>query len=471
MMNPDLLLTECLRAAPWGAEVTRIMAAALGAADPDAAVRRYLRRDGDLLHAGDQTYDLRSYQRVFVVGTGKAGAPMARAAAAQLGERLAGGVVVVKGYDQTGRQGDGEARSEVGQSPMPLPSNLLVCEAGHPIPDERGVAGARRMAQLLHQATERDLVIALISGGGSALLTLPAEGIALAELQALTNLLLRCGANINEINTLRKHLDQVKGGGLARLAAPASVITLILSDVVGSPLDVIGSGPTVPDPSSFADAYEVLERYNVVADAPAAIVERLRRGMAGAIAETPKPGDPRFARVHNLIVGSNRQAAEAALAAARAAGLHTLLLTTFLQAEAREAGRMLAAVARELASGGHPLPRPACIVVGGETTVTLRGSGRGGRNQELALAAVADLAGLPDLALVALATDGGDGPTDAAGAVVTGATLDRARVLGLDPVAHLARNDAYSFFDPLGDLLKPGPTETNVNDLAFVFGF
>jgi len=286
-----------------------------------------------------------------------------------------------------------------------------------------------------------------------------------------TSILLRCGANINEINTLRKHLDQVKGGGLARLAHPASLITLILSDVVGNPLDVIGSGPTVPDTSSFADAYAVLERYGVVADAPAPIVDRLRRGMASELPETLKPGDARFARVHNLIVGSNLQAAEAALAAARTAGFNTLLLTTFLQAEAREAGRMLAAVARELASSGHPLPLPACIIAGGETTVTLRGSGRGGRNQELALAAVASMAGLPNLALVALATDGGDGPTDAAGAVVTGATLDRARSLGLDPAAHLARNDAYPFFDALGDLLRPGPTETNVNDLAFVFAF
>jgi glycerate 2-kinase len=475
-MNPDLLLTDCLRAGPWGTPVTHILAAALGAVDPAAAVHRHLHRDGDVLRAGDQTYDLRAYERVFVVGTGKAGAPMAHAAAKLLGDRLAGGVVVVKGYGDAPKLQIAE-RPESARLQVEEPNlqstiyNLQFVAAGHPIPDERGVAGARRIAQLLEQATERDLVIALISGGGSALLTLPAEGIELAELQALTSILLRCGANINEINTLRKHLDQVKGGGLARLAHPASVITLILSDVVGNPLDVIGSGPTVPDTSSFADAYAVLERYDVVADAPAPIVERLRRGMAGQIAETLKPGDPRFARVHNLIVGSNLQAAEAALAAARAAGFNTLLLTTFLQAEAREAGRVLAAVARELANSGQPLARPACIIAGGETTVTLRGSGRGGRNQELALAAVADLAGLPDLALVALATDGGDGPTDAAGAVVTGATLDRARALGLDPAAHLARNDAYPFFDALGDLLKPGPTETNVNDLAFLFAF
>jgi glycerate 2-kinase len=472
VMNPDLLLTNCLRAAPWGAAVTHILAAALGAVDPAAAVQRHLQRDGDLLRAGDQTYDLRTYERVFVVGAGKAGAPMARAAAELLGDRLAGGVVLVKGYDDAPKLQIADCKLHSDEPTLQSTIyNLQFVAAGHPIPDERGVAGARRMAQLLEQTTERDLVLALISGGGSALLTLPAEGISLADLQALTSILLRCGANINEINTLRKHLDQVKGGGLAQLAHPASTITLVLSDVVGNPLDVIGSGPTVPDTSSFADAYAVLERYDVVADAPAPIVDRLRRGMAGQIAETLKPGDPRFARVDNLIVGSNLQAAEAALGAARAAGFNTLLLTTYLQAEAREAGRVLAAIARELASSGYPLPRPACIIAGGETTVTMRGSGRGGRNQELALAAAADLAGLPDLALVALATDGGDGPTDAAGAIVTGATLDRARALGLDPAAHLARNDAYPFFDALGDLLKPGPTETNVNDLAFVFAF
>ncbi|HJZ47708.1 MAG TPA: glycerate kinase [Roseiflexaceae bacterium] len=471
-MNPDLLLTASLRAARWGAAVTRILAAALDAVDPAAAVHRYLRRDGDLLRAGDRRYDLRDFERVFVVGTGKAGAPMARAAAEVLGDRLAGGVMVVKGYGDGQKLQIAECKLQIEEPNLQSTIyNLQFVEAGHPIPDERGVAGARQIAQLLEQATERDLVIALISGGGSALLTLPPEGITLAELQKLTNILLRCGANINEINTLRKHLDQVKGGGLARLAHPASMITLVLSDVVGSPLDVIASGPTVPDTSSFAEAYAVLERYGVVAEAPTPIVDRLRRGMAGQIAETLKPGDPRLARVHNLIVGSNPQAAAAALAAARKHGFNTLLLTTFLQAEAREAGRMLAAVARELASTGQPLPRPACIIAGGETTVTLRGSGRGGRNQELALAAVPELAGLPDMALIALATDGGDGPTDAAGAVATGATLERARAQGLDPAAYLARNDAYPFFEALGDLLRPGPTETNVNDLVFVFAF
>jgi glycerate 2-kinase len=352
-----------------------------------------------------------------------------------------------------------------------LNAQFSILESGHPIPDQRGVAGAQRMAELLARAGERDLVLALISGGGSALLTLPAPGITLADMQALTAALLACGANINEINTLRKHLDQIKGGGLARLAHPATLATLVLSDVVGNPLDVIASGPTVADPSTYADAYAILERYRIVEKTPPAILEHVRRGMANAAEESLKPGDARLERVQNLIVGSNRQAADAALAAARTEGFNTLLLTTYLQGEAREVGRILAAIARELAVSGHPLARPACVVAGGETTVTLRGDGKGGRNQELALAAIADLDGLRDVALVALATDGGDGPTDAAGAVVTGTTAERARALALDSLDHLARNNAYPFFAALGDLLLPGPTQTNVNDLAFMFAF
>jgi hydroxypyruvate reductase len=452
MTQPEQLLTASLRGAPWGAGVARVLAAALQAVEPGAAVRRYLRREGAALLVGGRPYDLDQFERVWIVGAGKAGAPMAAAAAEILAERLSGGVVVVKeGYAQ-----------EAG-------GPLAVVEAGHPVPDERGVAGAQRMAGLLRGAGPRDLVLALISGGGSALLTLPGEGLALGDLQRLTDLLLRSGASINEINALRKHLDAMKGGGLARLAHPAALVTLVLSDVVGSPLDVIASGPSVPDTSTFGDAWGVLERYGLLEQTPAPVLARLRRGLAGELPETPRAGDPLFGRVHNLVVGSNVQAAEAALAAARAEGWGALLLTTYLQGEAREAGRFLAAVARELAATGNPLPRPACVVAGGETTVTLRGGGRGGRNQELALAAAPELAGLADLALVALATDGGDGPTDAAGAVVTGATLERARALGLDPAAHLARNDAYPFFAQLGDLLLPGPTRTNVNDLALVF--
>jgi glycerate 2-kinase len=270
---------------------------------------------------------------------------------------------------------------------------------------------------------------------------------------------------------LRKHLDVVKGGGLARLAAPAQLLTLALSDVVGDPLDVIASGPTVPDRSTFAEAWQILQRYDLLERVPPAVTEYLQRGLSNEIPETPKVGDPAFSAVQNVIVGSNLQAAQAALAQARQEGLNTLLLTTSLEGEARQAGQFMAAIARQIVATGEPVKRPACIVAGGETTVTLRGTGKGGRNQELALGAVKKMAGLPDAILVGLATDGGDGPTDAAGAVVTGQTLDEARQAGLDPEAFLRENNAYRFFEALGDLLRPGPTRTHVNDLAFIFVF
>ena len=334
-----------------------------------------------------------------------------------------------------------------------------------------GSRATRRLAELLSGASASDLVICLISGGGSALLASPAPGLTLGDLQSLTSRLLASGADIGEINSLRKHLETLKGGGLARLAAPATLAALVLSDVVGDSLDVIASGPCVPDRTTFQDAYRVLERYAIADDVPMSILARLRAGMRGELSETPKPGDSLFDNVSNLLVGSNRLAANAATEQARREGLNDMLLTTFLQGEARYTGRALGAIARQIAASGQPLERPACLVAGGETTVSLTGGGLGGRNQELALGAVFDLAGLSDIALVTLATDGGDGPTDAAGAVVTGETLERARQLGLSPEDHLRRNDAYHFFEPLGDLLKTGATQTNVNDLAFIFAF
>jgi hydroxypyruvate reductase len=459
-MDANRLWTNSLRAAPVGPAITRVMAAALAAVEPAAAVRRVLRRSGHTLQIGERSFDLRALGRILVVGAGKAGAPMARAVADLLGDRLSAGLVVVKeGYLEA-------------QSAAQTRSNLLrFHEAGHPVPDTRGVAAAEQIAALLQGLTTDDLVIALISGGGSALLTLPAPGVQLDDLQTLTGLLLASGASISEINTLRKHLDLLKGGGLARLAHPASLVTLVLSDVVGSPLDIIASGPTVPDPSTFADGLAVLRRYGLEGRVPQTVLSRLRRGAAGALPETPKPGDPLFARASTTLVGSNEIAADAALAAAQTEGMHSLLLTTSLEGEAREAGRLLAAVLREVVASGRPIPRPACIITGGETTVTLRGAGRGGRNQELALASAFGLTGLPDVALVALATDGGDGPTDAAGAVATGETLARAAALGLDPDDALGRNDAYPFFSALGDLLLPGPTATNVNDLTLLFAW
>jgi len=414
----------------------------------------HIGKDRNSIH----TFDLNCFRRILLVGAGKASVPMAKSVANILGDYLAEGIVIVK-----------EGYADPGASRIPLTVQIL--EAGHPIPDQRGVEGAQRLASLLTHTTEDDLVICLISGGGSALSVLPMPDISLQDLQGMTSLLLSSGANINEITTLRKHTEQLKGGGLARLAYPAKLFTLILSDVVGNPLDVIASGPTVADPSTFQDAHRILQRYSLLDKISPAILSHLERGMRGEIPETPKEGDRSLVDVLNVIIGDNLQAAQTALQQAQEEGFNTMLLTTSLQGEARQAGPFLASIARQVASSSQPVARPACIVAGGETTVTVTGSGMGGRNQELALSAVTDLSDLPDIALVTLATDGGDGPTDAAGAIVTGETLQRARQLDLDPIDFLNRNDAYHFFEQLGDLLKPGPTQTNVNDLSFIFAF
>lgn len=436
--------------------VQAVQRAALAAVDPERAVLRHVSRCGDCLTVGAQVYDLAAVDRVWVVGGGKAAPAMVAALYGLLGERLSGGLAVTK-YSHA------DARHRTG------PVDLV--EAGHPIPDEAGVQGTRRMADLLSEATERDLVLVVISGGGSALLVLPATGLTLADLQETTELLLRSGATIVELNAVRKHLSQIKGGGLARLAGRARVVSLILSDVVGDPLDVIASGPTAPDPTTFADAWAVVERYDLTHRLPEAVGRRLQAGLHGDLPDTPKPDDPLFERVHNLFVGNNRVAAEAAVEAARAAGLNALLLSTFVEGEARQVARVAAALAKEMVAYGRPIPLPACLVWGGETTVTVRGQGKGGRNQELALAASLALEGLPQVLLVALGTDGTDGPTDAAGAVATGETVARARARGVDPVAHLEDNNAYPFFRDLDDLIVTGPTGTNVNDLLFLFAF
>ncbi|MEE8389907.1 MAG: glycerate kinase [Anaerolineae bacterium] len=425
---------------------TELQRAALAAVEPAAAVRRHVHREGDVLVIADRRYDLAAYERVFVVAGGKAAVPMTAAVEDILGDCLTAGVAVTK----------------YGSPSLDLQSpNLQVVEAGHPVPDGNSVRGAQAIVDLARRATERDLVVCLISGGGSALLTLPVPGLTLADLQALTGALLRSGATINEINTVRKHCSQIKGGNLARLAAPATVVTLILSDVVGDPLDVIASGPTVPDQTTVADAQAVLRRYRIEET-------RFFPKNLVSLRETPKPGNSAFERVQHVVVGSNRLAAAAAVERACQLGFNALLLSTYVEGEAREVARVAAALAKGMRAHSDPLPPPACLVWGGETTVTVRGEGKGGRNQELALAAALALDGWSGLLVMALATDGTDGPTDAAGAVITGETVARARALGLDPQATLETNDSYSLFDALGNLIRIGPTGTNVNDLLFI---
>lgn len=455
-MELSRLITKSIKSHPDGEKAARVMKAALDAVDPRAAVVANFRVQNSTLNFDKHIYDLNSFERIFLVGAGKAGQPMTDAVHDVLGTRLDRGKVIVKEGYLTAQE----------------PSDQIeIIEAGHPIPDQRGVDGAQKIIKLLRDSTQNDLVICVFSGGGSALMVSPVPGVRLDDLQKLTQELLASGATVNEINTLRKHLDQVKGGQIARYASPSKVLSLILSDVVGDPLDVIASGPTVPDPTTFSDSLSILDRHQIRSKTPESIVNHLILGQNGELEETPKPGESIFDSVINTVIGSNRTAAQAAIKQAQKEGFNALLLTNYFQGEAHQTGQFLGAILRQLATHNQPIPRPACIIVGGETTVTLRGDGHGGRNQEIALGAVKEISGLEDISLMTLATDGGDGITDAAGAVVTGESLDDALSLGLDPEAYLVKNDSYNFFNPLEDLIKTGPTLTNVNDLAFLFSF
>jgi hydroxypyruvate reductase len=390
--------------------------------------------------------DFASVQNIYVVGAGKAGASMAKAAERVLGRRITAGLVNVK---------DGHVAKL---------RRIELNECGHPVPDERGVAGAARIAGIAAAAGKDDLVLCLISGGGSALLPWPAEGITLEEKQSVTKLLLACGANIHEINSVRKHISRIKGGQLARLASPATVESLLLSDVIGDDLDVIGSGPTAPDSSTFASAVAILEKFGILGRVPAPVRDRLQRGVRGEIEETPKPGDAIFSRVRNIVVGSAALALDAAARKAKELGYRPLVLASRIQGETREIARMHAAIAAEVVRDARPVRPPACIITGGETTVTIKGEGLGGRNQEFVLAAAIDIAGLPDTVAFSAGTDGSDGPTDAAGAIADGATLRR----GPDARAYLDRNDSYHYFEKLRDLVITGPTNTNVMDVRLM---
>jgi glycerate 2-kinase len=450
MPLPDRFLPQGFSALPKMDSVERILRAAVAAADPDLAVRSQMRLEGDALQVGDARYDLNQFERVLVVGIGKASLGMAGAVLDLLGERVTGGLVVTKHASQ----------AHLGP--------LVVVEGSHPVPDERSVAAAQQLTGLLAAATAQDLVICVISGGGSALLNLPTPPTSLADQQALTRLLLQSGADIREINGIRRHIDQVKGGGLLRFGAFGRWVSLILSDVIGGSLENIASGPTAPDPTTYADALAVLRKYGLDDSVPQAIRGVLRRGAAGESPETLKPDDPLFARVQNAIVGSNLTSAQAAQRQAEAEGYHTELIGQPFLGEAAQTGRELADLLRAKVATTE---RPFCIIGGGETTVVVRGQGKGGRNQEVALGAVAGLDGVEKVAFVTLATDGEDANTDAAGAIVDGRTYRRAMAIGMDPQDYLARNDSYSFFQPLGQLLQPGPTGTNVNDLVFLFAY
>ena len=436
-------------------QAQELFQASLRRVDPYEAVKRFVRLDKEnlVLHQDEETegvLDLQAFARVFVVGGGKATAPMARAVEDILGERIRRGIINVK----------------YGFAEKLLRTELI--EAGHPLPDQKGVEGARKILDLLQSAGERDLIFSLISGGGSALLPLPAGAITLAEKQALTKKLLDCGASIDEINTIRKHISLSKGGQLARAAFPATTVNLMLSDVVGDRMDVIASGPFVPDQSTFEEAWAIIEKYEFT-DLPESIRSHLQKGLEGKIPETPKTGDVVFSRVRNRIVGSNLLALEAAKEEAERMGYRTLILSSMVEGETKEVARVHTAVAKEILASGQPLRVPACVISGGETTVTIRGHGFGGRNQEFCLAAALDLVDLPPRVVVLSGgTDGNDGPTPAAGAIVDQRTVQRGIQAGMKAAEYLRNNDSFRFFEKTGDLLMTGPTKTNVMDVRLV---
>jgi glycerate 2-kinase len=427
-----------------------IFRAGLEAVDPYEATKKVLRLSGEELQVGKHAYRLKDFKRIVVVGAGKAGAPMAQAVEEVLGGLLEGGLIVIK-YGYT----------------APLKKVKLI-EGGHPIPDEAGQRAAKALLEIVKGLGEDDLVLCLISGGGSALLPAPVEGVGLAAKQETTKILLDSGASIHEINAIRKHLSRIKGGWLAKAAAPATMITLILSDVIGDDLDVIASGPTVGDRNTFSDCLRVIEKYELNEQIPSAVMEHLRKGAEGTVQETPKPDDPVFRTGLNLIVGSNMQCLEAAAHKAQEMGYQTLILSSFVEGETREVAKVHGAILKEIIRTGKPLAPPACIISGGETTVTIRGKGKGGRNQEFALACGLEIAGWEEAAVFSAGTDGTDGPTDAAGAFADWRMVERAHEMGLDPSVALQENDAYPFFERLGDLIITGPTNTNVMDIRIL---
>lgn len=416
---------------------------------PEKLITRIMRLEGSTLIMGDHKFPLDSFKDIFVIGAGKASAAMGHYVESILGSRITDGHIVVKyGYSCKLKR-------------------IKVSEAGHPIPDAKGFKAAEEIIKISSRATANDLVICLISGGASALLADLPEGLLPEELFIVNNLLIKCGATINEINCVRKHLSRIKGGQLARITRPARLVTVILSDVIGNPLDVIGSGPTVPDSSTFNDALRIIEKYSLTTDITAGVSDYLKRGSEGIHSETPKPGDPLFEGTTNIMAGTNQIALEAAKTEAVSIGYKTYIIDSELKGDVESACESILSTATSF-KNNVDIPKPACLLYGGETIVKVNGNGRGGRNQHLALSAAIRLSNITGITLLSAGTDGTDGPTDAAGAVADSETLRRAATLNEDPVNYLCEFDSYSFFKNVGGLIITGPTFTNVMDLVVV---
>lgn len=427
----------------------QIITTAIEAVQPHKLMPQKVFLENSTLKIDPHAFDLSRYENIYVIGAGKASGYMAQALEAILNGRIADGAVVVK-YAHG--------------APC---KRIRMLEGGHPILDANGLKASEEVLRLAQKAGTNDLVITLISGGGSALLEKLPDEVQLTDLQRTFQLLLESGASIEEINAVRKHLSLVKGGQLARAISPACAITLIISDVIGDPLEAIASGPTAPDSSTFQDAWAVAERYGLEEKLPTSVKNYLQKGLRGEVPETLKPGDAIFEKVHNIILGNNASALLAAEENARRLGYQTLVLTSRLQGEAREVARVLAAILQEELANSRPAPRPTCILLGGETTVTIRGKGLGGRNQELALAALLAMKGVRQpFVFASCGTDGTDGPTDAAGGLVFPEMWERIQRYGLNPEVFLHNNDAYHFLEQVGGLIKTGPTGTNVMDIV-----
>ncbi len=430
-------------------DALEIFYAGLKAVDPDILIRKLFLLEDDLLQIGDRIYNLDKYKNIYVIGFGKASGFMAATLEELLLGRLKAGIVNVRnGY----------------VAPCKI---IKVNAAGHPIPDDASIKGTLEIVRLIKDAEKNDLVFCLISGGGSALFELPFDGISLEDIQKITKLLLNSGARIDEVNAIRKHISQVKGGRLVKICK-AEIIALILSDVVNDTLSAIASGPTSPDDSTFLDCKMILMKYDLFHKIPISISKHIQNGLDGTIEETPKSTDKIFDKIHNIIIGNNRTALKASYQKAIELGYNASILSSYIKGEAREVAKVFGVIAREIHRYGNPVKRPACVIAGGETTVRIRGYGTGGRNQELVLSAAMEIDGLENTVILSAGTDGIDGNTDAAGAIADSSTVMRAKRIKINPETYLDDNNSYSFFKKLNDLVVTGPTRTNVMDIMLL---
>ncbi len=424
-----------------------IIKESIKAVDPICAVEKMVRITGDILYVGNRKYNLKKINNIYIVGLGKASSQMAIPLEKILGKKLAGGIINTK-------YGHGAKLKK-----------LKINECGHPVPDKNGLKGAGEICRFVERAGKNDIVFCLISGGGSALFPLPAKEISFRDKQKTTQLLLKSGAAIQEVNTVRKHISAVKGGRLAKIISPAKIISLILSDVIGDDIAFIASGVTAPDPTTFLNCMEIMKKYKLQKSMPESVIKYIREGLKKKALETPKPGDDAFKEVKNLVIGSNFAAAEAAAKKAEKLGYNALILSTIIEGETSQVAGVHAAIAKEILMSNNPVKKPACVISGGETTVTIKGKGKGGRNMEFCLACIGSISGCENIVISSVGTDGTDGPTDAAGAIVDSNSCAKAMKKKLMPLKYLDNNDSYNFFKKAGGLYITGPTGTNVMDI------